>query len=305
VATFAAAGMSSGTPVDFTFVGDGCSAWCNEQASWMNSMDTGRLWTRVAHFLDPATQKDPYPLAAGGNPQPNSADKRLGDGSWATSAQIAGFGNKPKTANGGTDFAYSNQAIFRPDRGFYHQSNIGHVRFDLTGKNDPTGIYFGYGATPVITSIVNDLIRAEAAIRLGGAANLALASQLIDKTRVGRGGLSSSATAIATVGAPTDGPCMSDGRLAKNGGTCTLWSMLLYENEIELLGLGPTPFYNQRHLPDVAAVAGVDGLRARWIQGLLVGTPREMPVPAKELGVKGQALYTFGGSSPANSTTPP
>jgi hypothetical protein len=29
-----------------------------------------------------------------------------------------------------------------------------------------------------------------------------------------------------------------------------------------------------------------------------------MPVPAKELGVKGQAFYTFGGTGAANSNTP-
>jgi len=36
----------------------------------------------------------------------------------------------------------------------------------------------------------------------------------------------------------------------------------------------------------------------------VTGTPREMPVPAKELGVFGQALYTWGGATP-NSPTPP
>src|SRR5262249_13654313 len=77
----AALGMSSGTPFDFAFKGDGCVAWCDEVLSWgMDAMDTGRLWTRVAHLLDPATQRDPYPLGIG-NAQPNSADKRLGDGS--------------------------------------------------------------------------------------------------------------------------------------------------------------------------------------------------------------------------------
>ena len=58
--------------------------------------------------------------------------------------------------------------------------------------------------------------------------------------------------------------------------------------EIELLGLGPSPYYWRRRT-----------------DGLLEGTPREMPVPAKELGVKGEALYTWGGTGPANSTTPP
>ena len=39
--------------------------------------------TRVAALLDPATQTDPWPAA--GNPQPNSSDKRLGNGSGGLS----------------------------------------------------------------------------------------------------------------------------------------------------------------------------------------------------------------------------
>ena len=300
VAAAAAQGMSAGTAFDFTFVGDGCSAWCDEQVEWMNSLDTGRIWTRLAYLLDPATQKDPYPLATG-NPQPNSADKRLGDGTFGVASMTGGFGTIPKTASGGTDFAYSTQAIFRPDRGFYFQSNLGHIRYDATGVQSPTGIYYGYGTTPVVTATLNDLLWAEALLRLGGAGNIATAQTLIDKTRVTRGGLSAS---VATLGAPTDGPCTSAGFLAKDNGVCTLWSQLLYESEVELLGLGPSPYYNQRHLPNVQSVA-FGGNPVRWIQDLLPGTPREMPVPYKELGVKGEALYTFGGASAANSPTPP
>ena len=41
------------------------------------------------------------------------------------------------------------------------------------------------------------------------------------------------------------------------------------------------------------------------IGGLRAGTPHEMPVPAKELGVKSEALYTFGGATnPLNSVKP-
>ncbi|HEX7938568.1 MAG TPA: hypothetical protein VF483_06210, partial [Gemmatimonadaceae bacterium] len=132
---------------------------------------------------------------------------------------------------------------------------------------------------------------------------IAAASNLIDKTRVNRGGLATS-VGTATVGAPTDGPCTSAGFLAKDNTTCTLWSKLLYESEVELLGLGPVPYYNQRHLPNVQST-GFGGTKVRWVQGLLPGTPREMPVPAKELGVKGEALYSWGGSNAQNSPTPP
>jgi hypothetical protein len=102
--------------------------------------------------------------------------------------------------------------------------------------------------------------------RSGG--NLATAANLINNTRVDRGGLSP-----ATAGE----------------GQASLLAKLNYENEIELMGLGPAPFYFRRRVPN----------------GLLAGTPREMPVPAKELGVKGEAFYTFGGTGAAASPTPP
>ena len=65
-----------------------------------------------------------------------------------------------------------------------------------------------------------------------------------------------------------------------------LLTKLQYEQEIELMGLGPQPYFNRRR-----------------IDGLQPGTPRHMPIPAEELGVLGQPLYTFGGSGPELSVT--
>jgi hypothetical protein len=269
VATLASQGISGGSnKFDFTFTGDGCSSWCHELLYWFNAFDGGRVSTRVAALLDPATQKHPYP--DGGNPQPNSMDRRLGDGSFGPDDEDwAGyFGTVPKTAKGGSDFVYSREEIFRPDRGMYHQSNIGHIRYDRTGDQGSNGIYGGYGPAPVLTRHQNDLIWAEAELRRSGG-NLATAANLINNTRVERGGLSPASA---------------------GEGQASLLAKLQYENEIELLGLGPSSFY----------------FRRRVANGLLAGTPREMPVPAKELGVKGETFYTFGGSgAPANSTTPP
>ena len=262
VLTFAQAGMSSGTPVEFVFVGDGCVSWCHQILTWFDDFSTGRVHTRVANLLDPATQKTPYP--AGGNPQPNSIDKRLGDGSFGDASIVDGFGTIVKTPRGGTDFAYSRDEIFRPSRGLYHQSNIGFVRYDLTRNQDASGIWAGFGPAPVISSGQNDLLWAEALIRSGG--SLAEAANRINRTRVTRGGLSPATAADGTTG---------------------LIARLGYEMEIELLGLGAAPFYWRRRT-----------------DGLLAGTPREMPVPAKELGVKGEPLYTWGGAGPANSPPP-
>jgi hypothetical protein len=308
VATFASQGMSTGTSVDFKAMGDGYSNWISELMYWFNGIDGGRISTRVAHFMDPATQVDPYRLGVG-SAQPNSPDRRLGDGSFGTAAMVGGFTNIPKTANGGTDFAYLRQGqVFRPDRGYYHQSNIGHVRYDASGQQAADDVYGGFGVMPAISAIQNDLIWAEALLRQG-AGNALAAAQLIDKTRVGRGGLSSAVGFVGSVGSDADGPCMANGVLAKNGGACTLWSLLLYEYEIELMGLGPAPFYHQRHLPVLLATAferigtGIYN-GPRYIQGLIPGTPREMPVPAKELGVKGEPLYTYGGAAAAKGPVP-
>jgi hypothetical protein len=191
----------------------------------------------------------------------------------------------------------------RPDRGQYHQSNLAYIRYDQSGTQDPAQQYGNKGPMPAINASLHDLIWAEALLRQG-AGNAAQAATLIDKTRVVRGGLSSSAAAIGNIGADADGPCMSNGKLAKDGTPCTFWSMLLYEQEIEALALGPAPFYQQRRLPLIigGGFAG-DNSPKRVIAGLLPGTPHEMPVPAKELGVKGEPLYTWGGSKP-NSAAP-
>ncbi|MDZ7630914.1 MAG: hypothetical protein U5K74_06050 [Gemmatimonadaceae bacterium] len=261
VLTLTQAGMSSGTRFDFVFIGDGCVSFCHQILTWFDDFSTGRVHTRVANLLDPATQATPWPLA--GNPVPNSPDKRLGDGSFGDASIVDGFGTNPKTANAGTDFAYSRDAIFRPDRGSYHQSNIGFVRYDLTGLQDPSGIWAGFGPAPVITATQNDLLWAEALVRTGA---LASAVPLINLTRVTRGGLSPASAGDGVAG---------------------LIEKIGYENEIELLGLGAAPYY-----------------WARRAGNLLEGTPREMPVPAKELGVKGEPSYTWGGSGPANSAAP-
>lgn len=264
VANYASKGISSGTAFDFQFIGNGDpNGWYPEAYCWFNSMDTGRVHTRVAHLLDPATQKDPWP--AGGNPQPHSADKRLGDGSFGNSDMIPGFGNVPKDAGAGTDFAWSSQKIFNSARGDYQQSNIAHIRYDHTGTQDPSGIYGCAGQVPIISAAVNDLLWAEGLIRSGG--SLATAATLINKTRVGRGGLTPASAADGTAGLLTE---------------------LQYEQDVELLGQGPIPQMNRRR-----------------VDGLLPGTPHEMPVPAKELGVFGQALYSWGGKDPVNSPTPP
>ncbi len=263
VATYASNGISSGTDFDLEITGDGTATWNPQILAWFLDISSGRVHTRIAAQLDPVTQTTPWPLA--GNPQPNSLDCRLGDGSYGNATTASQFGTTPRTANGGSDFAWSSVAIFNMARGSYHQSNIAHVRYDYSGLQDPNGLWGGNGNAPVFSAEQNDLLWAEALIESN--TNLALAATLINNTRVGRG-------------------CLAP--VAAGDGQAGLRTALRYEQDIELLGLGPASYYPRR----------------RTTGGLVVGTPREMPVPAQELGVFGQALYTWGGATP-NSPTPP
>ena len=264
VVAYASNGMSTGTPFNLMFTGDGCGSWCNYYLLWFDDITSGRVHTRLAHMMDPVTQKDPWPEAAGGNPPPNSPDKRLGNGTYGDASMVAGYGTIPKNAGAGTDYAWSSQDNFRPSRGQYHQSEIGFVRWDCDGKDDANSVGYLFCPTPAFMSAQNDLLWAEGLIRTGG--NLTQAATLINNSRVTRGGLAPATAADGVAG---------------------LTTKLYYEQEIELFGI-PHAYYDNRR-----------------IGNLLTGTPNEMPVPAKELGVFGQAFYTFGGTGLANSPTPP
>ncbi len=255
VATLASGGISSGGAFDFVFTGD-ANNFFDDVKTWSNDITTERIDTRVAKLLDPATQQSPWP-DPNGNPRPNSPDRRLGDGSYGEADDPSTLTVKA-TAQAGTDFAWSGKAIFRAARGQYHQSNIGHIRYDYASFNDPAGTGGGFGTVPVISAAENDLLWAEGLIRGGG--SLGTAANLINNTRVNRGGLPP-----ATAG----------------DGVAGLLTKLQYEQDIELMGLGAVPFYNRRR---------IDGLQPL--------TPRHMPVPAKELQVLGKPLYTYGGTSP-------
>jgi len=321
VADYASKGISSGSPFSFTFVGDGGNSWQDDMSYWFTEYSSGRVSTRVAHFVDPATQLDPYALGVG-SPQPHSPDKRMGDGSFGHADIQDVYDNIPKDDGAGTYFAWSKTGeVFRPDRGYYAQSNIGYIRFDDSGDMNLQANPGGYGTMAVMLPSTNDLLWAEALLRAGGAANVAKAVALINNTRVGAGGLAP-ASATDPVGAPTDGDCMANGKLAKDGTACTLWSKLLYEQDIEYLEMGPVAYWHQRELPLVKATGWerATGCRKpatgctanpnsiyngpRYIQGLIPGTPREMPVPAKELALKAEAFYSFGGSGSAKGPKP-
>src|SRR5467141_3975048 len=273
VANYASQGISSGTPYQFEFYIDQTTRECGVACikTWGNSVSTERVDTRVAALVT-TNHQDPWP-APSGNPCPTiSADKRVGNGRYgpAGNKNYNQVGIAPGDSASGTDYACAGVAIFPAARGSYHQSNLQHVRYhQLAYRGEDLPADDGTGQDPLYTQQMNDLLWAEGLIRSGG--DLALAATLINNSRVTRGGLT------ALTGAE---------------GTPALIAALQYEQEIEFMGQGVTPFFNRRRSGYNAAAGGG---RPAYVDGLIPGTPRHMPVPAKALDILTRAVYSFGG----------
>ncbi|OLC10233.1 MAG: hypothetical protein AUH41_03265 [Gemmatimonadetes bacterium 13_1_40CM_66_11] len=285
VANYASQGISSGTPYQFEFYIDQTTRECGVACikTWGNSVSTERVDTRVAAILT-TNHQDPWP-APSGNPCPTiSADKRVGDGRYGPA------GNKnynqvaiaPGDSASGTDYACAGVAIFPPARGSYHQSNLQHVRYhQLAYRGEDLPADDGTGQDPLYTPQMNDLLWAEGLIRSN--TNLPLAATLINNSRIGRGSVGCATPGVGGCGfVPLTGA----------EGVPALIAALQYEQEIEFMGQGVTPFFNRRR-SGYNAPAG--GGRPAYVDGLITGTPRHMPVPAKELDILTRAVYTFGG----------
>lgn len=120
---------------------------------------------------------------------------------------------------------------------------------------------YSLGVVPFMLAAENDLLWAEALIRTGG--STALAATKINNSRVTRGQL-----------APLTGA----------EGTPALLNAIFYERDVEMFGsAGVVPYYDMR--------------RTDRIQAL---TARHFPVPARELQVIEEAIYTFGGAGNPN-----
>jgi hypothetical protein len=271
VAAEAAQGISTGTPFEFEYTIDAanvCGIDCVK--TWGNSILTMRVDNRVASKITNHISPWPEP---GGNPCPTGAgvygqDRRVGNGTYGPSNDFNGAATTAANAGAGTDFACSGVAIFPAARGQYHQSNLQHVRYHklayegegLPGEN-------GSGQDPYYTRQMNDLLWAEGLLRSGGSA--ATAAARINLSRNGRGNLPN------LTGAETN---------------AQLLAALFYEQDIEFMGQGATPFFNVRRR------APYCNNPCTGVEGLITGTPRHMPVPDKELQVLLRANYTFGGT---------
>lgn len=175
-------------------------------------------------------------------------------------------------ASAGRYVGYNRNDIFAASRGTYRYSHYFFHRFG-------TGTTWQTGPQTAMTVTEMDLLKAEALIRLGRAAE---AVPLINKTRVANGQL----PPVTIDGPPDQAGCVP----RKLNGQCgSLWDALRYEKGIEGLGVS-------------AVIAYFD---ARGWQALPANSLLQLPVPGRELAVLQRPLYTFGGPGGESSAPEP
>lgn len=218
---------SAGTPFDFTVIGDN-NNWYSYNAYYGDETSWVRVDLKLIHKMDPSVPAK-YTGASTNVPPSGNGDKRLT-----------------------TDYTYAGAVIGDPSRGIYMQSPYYHSRYKFYAR---TSNPHATGAVPYILAAESDLAKAEALVQTNG--DLNLAAQLINKTRVTRGGL-----------APVSA---TDSKQA-------LLDAITYEREVETLSTDGFTFFQLRHVDD-----------------LQDGTVRHLPIPAKELETLQLPVYTFGG----------
>lgn len=160
-----------------------------------------------------------------------------------------------------TDFIFQERIFFKEALGTWHFSHYQHNR------NSTNESFTGKIPTFLVTD--NVLLQAEAALELGGQAE---AIQLLNQSaRTQRGQLP-----------PLQGTISHQAVL----------EAIQYERAIELLSSAPMSLWFDRRR--WAARATPDRLTP--LGGLQVGTPAQLPVPAKELRLHSMDIYTFGGA---------
>ncbi len=158
-----------------------------------------------------------------------------------------------------TDFEYHTTVPFSCARGAWHFSNWSHARY---GTKATMGDVTWNSET--WTGVAPMVLAAEndllwAEALVRTGGDLGVAAGLVNKTRVGRGQLP---------------PVAADAN--------AIMDAIHYEQDVELLTTG----------------GGLQWFNRRRIDGLQPGTPRHLPIPAKELEIDQLPIYTFGGAAP-------
>jgi hypothetical protein len=161
----------------------------------------------------------------------------------------------------GSYFSYRFPQDHREDRGTYHFSRYHHQRYRTLGVDQ-------IGFDPILTVVEMNLLKAEALIRTGQAAQ---ALPLINATRTANGHLPP-----ATVDGVAGAECVP----RTEAGACgDLMDTLIYEKRIETWATG----------------GGLSYFDARGWGYLVPGSPVHYPIPARELETLNLPNYTFGG----------
>ena len=165
-----------------------------------------------------------------------------------------------------SDFYFEFDNNFPADRGEWHFSHYKHNR-NLTDTGF-AGNGSSSGPMPVFLAADNELLKAEAHVRMG---KKALAIGVVNAgTRVIRGKLP-----------PLGGGAQLD----------EVEAAIMYERAIELLSTAPFSLWlDRRRIGPRQEFSMVDALG-----GLQIGTPAQLPVPAEELAIQGEKPYNFGG----------
>lgn len=247
VLAYAEGGITGGGADDFDFavVDDGEDWWdyiklYGNLASWMQ-VDQ-RLINRMAPNI-PARFE-----GLNAQPLPEPTDARLALANLPCTAATV------LTCTDGidADYVYLGFVVGDAGRGVWMQSPFWHRRYVLSSFHYPTAVNIGQ-ALPHVLAAENDLMIAEALVRTGG--DFTRAASLVNKTRVGRGGL----TPVGT-------------------GMSELLAAIEYERDVELLNTAAIALFDRRR---------VDGLQPLQF--------RHLPVPGAELEALGMANYTYGG----------
>lgn len=242
---------SEGLDFNFAPLADG-NQWQSYHKYVFAETGQGPFWARLDQrlvaALDPS-QPARYPevFAKGepplASPEANSPDRRLA-----------------------SDFIFLPKNNFPVDRGEWHFSHYKHNR----NVYDPSfaGDGLSSGPMPVFLAADNDLLRAEALLRLGRTGEAITAVN--QGTRVSRGRLSP---------------------LSAQTPPAQVERAILYERAIELLSTAPMGLWFDRR----RIGPRLDYLEVDALGGLQTGTPAQLPVPAYELQIKGLDPYNYGG----------
>ncbi|MEL6944338.1 MAG: RagB/SusD family nutrient uptake outer membrane protein, partial [Bacteroidota bacterium] len=173
-----------------------------------------------------------------------------------------------------SDFLFEERINFDARKGEWHFSHYKHHR----NSNDPSfeGDGWSFGKMPVFLTMDNELLKAEAALRLG---EIPTVNTILNtSSRTNRGQLPR----------------------VQNANPEELEEVILYERAIELLGTAPFGLWlDRRRLSNRESSEEVSALG-----GLQIGTPAQLPVPAKELMARGDDFYTFGGENDPEGIVP-